>query len=341
MSSRYSRDPGQRERTRAILRALSISAIVAAALAAKAQPDTAPPAASNAAPAPGSDDSEGSALLRQAREKLGSYRTLRAKMSETVAFGPRRFKAEGSYIQGPDNRVRVDLAVAIGENKGRLLQVSGGDVLWTVYDLGGKPRVTRRDINQILAAVGPSRDKAYQLAELGLGGLQALLASIEQSIAFEPPFEAEIEGRKFFVLQGEWKQEIRTAFQQQMQQAQPQQPPAGTVLPLPPHIPELVRLYLDAETLFPYRIRYLKRGATPGAEPTPLLTLDFRDIVVNASIDPSEFRYTPPSGVDVADVTSHYLQQLRGSTARPPGSQAGSAPGQAGASAPPSAPASK
>lgn len=267
---------------------------------------------------------EASALLRQSRDNLAGFRTLKAKMVETAEFGPRRFKAEGIYLQGVDHRVRVDVEVSIGENKGRLLQVSDGEVLWTIYDVGPQLRITRRDVNQILAATEGAEARATELAELGLGGLPALLTSIERSNDFQPTQTATIEGRKFYVLQGAWKPEVRQQFQAK---AQSLPVPTTEPRPLPPHVPDLIRVYLDSETLFPYRIRYLKQiAAAPGAEPAPILTLDFRDIVVNASLDPSEFRYTPPAEAEVADITSFYLQKIRDAAGAAPAPPTGNAP---------------
>ncbi len=161
---------------------------------------------------------DAASLLKQSRETLASYRTLKAHMTETVEFGPRRMKAEGQYLQGPDNRIRIELDVSIGENKGSLLQISEGDVLWTVYNTGPTPRITRRDVKQILAATSNDQSKAAISAELGLGGLSALLAAIEQSMQFDAPLTTQIDGRNFFVLEGTWKPAIAEQFQQQAQQ---------------------------------------------------------------------------------------------------------------------------
>jgi hypothetical protein len=164
-------------------------------------------------------------------------------------------------------------------------------------------------VKQILAAAKSTQAKSTVAAELGLGGLPALLAAIEQTIEFEAPMKTTIESREFFVLEGTWKAPIAAQFQKQAQQYPS---PTSEKRPLPAHIPDLVRLYLDAETKFPYRIRYLKRSALPGEAPAPVLTIDFRDIVVNASLDPSEFRYTAPQDAQVNDITKMYLQQLQG-----------------------------
>lgn len=287
--------------------------------------DAAPPAAEAApvAESPASVTAEPVAdgrtaieLLRAARLQLRNYRTLKAKVVELIEFGPRRFKAEGVYLQGRDNRLRLDLAVRLENTSGRLLQVSEGDILWTVYEIGSVPRVTRRDVKQILAAAEQLNASTLIAQDLGLGGLPALLGAVEQSMDFSPPTAATIEGRKFHVLQGEWKAAIRDQFQQQ---AQAQPVPSDKPRPLPEHVPDLVRIYLDAETSFPYRIRYLRRATSAGAEPRPVLTIDFQDIVVNAAIDPVEFRYSAPDGANVVDLTNVYLQQLRGGGAAPAG----------------------
>lgn len=291
--------------------------------AAKAPPAANSPAQVTAEPI--ADGRTAIELLRAARLQLRDYRTLKAKVVELIEFGPRRFKAEGVYLQGRDNRLRLDLAVRLENISGRLLQVSEGDILWTVYEIGGAPRVTRRDVKQILAAAERLNASTMIAQDLGLGGLPALLGAIEQSMDFSAPTVATIEGRKFHVLQGEWKQAIRDQFQQQ---AQAQPVPSDKPRPLPEHVPDLVRIYLDAETSFPYRIRYLRRASNAGAEPRPVLTIDFQDIVVNAAIDPVEFRYSAPDGANVVDLTNLYLQQLRGGEATPPGgSPASGGPG--------------
>jgi outer membrane lipoprotein-sorting protein len=304
-----------------ILRALGIGLAASLPLAASAQEPQQPAAQTPQQPAvePADlqpvADTDAAILLEKSRETLGGYRTLKAHMTETVEFGPRRMKAEGTYLQGPDHRLRIELEVAIGENKGTLLQISEGDVLWTVYDAGPTPRITRRDVNQILAVAKNDQAKAAMSAELGLGGLSSLLTAVEQSMQFEQPLATKIDGRDFYVLEGTWKPAIAKQFQQQ---ANNLPNPTTEQRPLPAHIPDLVRLYLDAETHFPYRIRYLKRGGAAGQPPVPLLTIDFRDIVVNASLDPNEFRYSAPKDAEVRDVTNLYVPQTPAGQAAPP-----------------------
>ena len=312
MTIRHSPQNRRRRHNPSMLRALSFCLAAAIPLVGTAQepqepsPQTPQQPAVEPAELQTAEGVDAASLLQKSRETLGSYRTLKAHMTETVEFGPRRLKAEGTYLQGPDHRLRIELEVAIGKNKGTLLQISEGDVLWTVYDIGPTPRITRRDVNQILDAAKNDQAKAAMSAELGLGGLSALLTAVEQSMQFQQPLTTKIDGRDFYVLEGTWKPAIANAFQQQANNVPN---PSAEPRPLPAHVPELVRLYLDAETYFPYRIRYLKRAGSAGVPPFPLLTIDFRDIVVNASLDPNEFRYSAPKDADVRDVTRLYVPQ--------------------------------
>jgi len=318
MTRRHNPHDARARHGRTVLRVPSIAAAAATLLAVTLwlpaqDPPAAAPAATPEVPATPPAVPDAATLLAQSRAKLGEYRTLKAQLAETIDFGPaRRFKASGVYLQGAGNKVALDLTILVGKNKGRLRQISEGDVLWNVYETGETPKITRRDLKQILAVAKGAEAKSTWLAELGLGGLPALLASIEGAIDLQPTTAAVIEGRSFYVLEGTWKPAIRQQFEAQLQQSP--SPPNGPKM-LPVHIPEYVRLYFDAETLFPYRIRYLKESGAPGVEPRPLLTLDFKDIVVNGSIDAEEFRYTPPEGAQVADTTKQYLDQFQAAQA--------------------------
>lgn len=328
MTIRHNSPSVFRSRAEKPLRALvMLAAVVGASSNVQSQPET--PANSESATLQPVEGASATKFLQDARTRLEEYRTLQAKVSETIEFGPRRFQAKGTYLQGAGERVRLDVSVSLGANKGRLLQVSEGDVLWTVYDIGEVPKITRRDVKQILAAAQNPNTKAMLAQDLGLGGLPALLAAVEQSMDFEQPLKTKIDGRDFIVLQGQWNAVIAEQFKSQL--AQIGQATGGQAS-LPPQVPDRVRIYLDAESLFPYRIRYLKDSPAPGVEPSPLLTLDFSEIVANTSINPSEFRYSPPEGAEVADLTKMYVQQLQAAAATPP---AQSAPSQQPPTTPP------
>ena len=90
----------------------------AASPAAEASPAANSPAQVTAEPI--ADGRTAIELLRAARLQLRDYRTLKAKVVELIEFGPRRFKAEGVYLQGRDNRLRLDLAGRIFQPHGQI-----------------------------------------------------------------------------------------------------------------------------------------------------------------------------------------------------------------------------
>ena len=257
------------------------------------------------------------AELKLAREQILKYNSIQAKVVETVAIFDRSFKAEGRYLQtglrANDWHMRLEIALKVGESDGSLLEVCDGDVLWTStqIDSGKKaPRkekkdqtVTRRNVTQILAAgrkAGEETEKRL-VTSLGLGGVPALLAAIEQDMKLTGVKEDTLRDRPVLVIQGTWSDAFASrVFGQQPQQAS---------VALPAFVPDTVRVYLDRETGFPLRFLYLKK--IPNREvQRAMLTFDFLDVAINQPIDPSEFLYDPPSGIQPVELTNFFLEQL-------------------------------
>ncbi|MCA9115977.1 MAG: hypothetical protein KDA79_12900 [Planctomycetaceae bacterium] len=271
--------------------------------------------AEQAAPAKKEDDSTrqqrrlANKTLKSAREKLLACRSIQTSLRETVSLGGRRFRAEGSYIQGADLKLRLDFSIQIGSTEGSLLEVCDGGVLWTRHQAGVQSRITRRDVRQILRAADGRVEQNVLVAELGLGGLPALLAALDDSMVFNSWRKEEIDGRPFTLIEGAWKDSILSRFKGGKEDR-----------PLPEHIPDSVRIWFDEATLFPRRIMYLK---SPAGEDwsRPMVTLDFLDVVLNAPVNDDEFYFVPPDGVVPRDVTNEYLQRLK-QVAQPAGEAA-------------------
>jgi hypothetical protein len=250
------------------------------------------------------------ATLRSAREKLSGQgiRTIQARLIERVSIGGRKFKAEGTYLQAPDLKIRLEFNVTVGSGKSQvessLLEVCDGTILWTRHIIGAKPRITRRDVRQILNAAKSNDAQTILSAELGLGGLPALLASLERSMTFTIQRDEEINGKKFIMLEGAWNEAYLERFRRISKSEQ-----------LPDHVPDAVRVYLESDIYFPRRIAFLKRSANKG-ELKEMVELDLVDIVLNAQVDESKFDFVPPDGTFPVDITNAYLQQL--SAAAPP-----------------------
>ena len=243
-------------------------------------------------------------LLNKSREKLSTYSSIRAQITEKVEIGPKPFVISGSYLQGNDLKLRLEFQVESQKKNtepvGTLLEICDGQVLWTEHTIKGNARVTRRDVQAILrqAELNPKSAPNMLVAELGLGGLPGLLASIEKNMKFESVSERTVNGKTLTVLNGAWKE----VFLEQFKGGNP-----NGVAQLPPYVPDAVRIYLDPETLFPRRIVYLKKNKDTMES---LVTLNFTKVILNAPIDKAEFAYEPPDGVFPADITNQYLKQL-------------------------------
>ncbi|HUG90906.1 MAG TPA: hypothetical protein VML55_08740 [Planctomycetaceae bacterium] len=242
----------------------------------------------------------GARLLQQARDNLIN-KPLEASLAEDILIGRGRFKATGRYVQGPNLKLRLEFTVKVGKTEGTLLEVCDGQILWTHQKIGERPRITRRDVREILDAASQAGhiDDNLITAELGLGGLPALLASIERNMVLEAPREETIDGQTVHVIEGGWTEEFLKRYSATGEAPQE----------LPGNVPERVQIYLDGE-LYPRRIVYRKK--VPGRDfDVPLLTLDIKDIRVNAPVSDREFVFEPERGVFVEDITRQYTERLR------------------------------
>ncbi len=267
------------------------------------------PQATTATVPPASADNAADLLVSEVVARQKERRSISADLVETVAMGSQRFKATGRFVT-LGSQLRLEFQVSLGEkSSGSLLEISDGETLWSVTELVGTKRVTRRDVRQIAAAAeafAQSRQdsSARWLPELGTGGLIGLIASMERTMTFSmQPLVGE-QAEQFAVVEGRWKPEFRRRFT------------PGDNDPLPEQIPESVRLFIDRQTYFPQRIAYLKAAA--GKSPVrSILTLDFKNVVLDGPVDTTLFEFFPPEGVIPEDITRDYLNLLKVDPAAP------------------------
>jgi len=246
--------------------------------------------------------------LQQAHDKLNGYRFIDAKLDQTVRIGDRKFRMTGRYLKGADLKLRLEYDVKVGGTTGKLIEVCDGQLLWTHTDIGGQQRVTRRNVQQIISAASQAGFTSQNVlsAELGLGGLQGLLASLQKSIQFDAQWEQDASGRTFVVIEGAWKRSFRDKFLG---------PNAPADRPMPPAVPDQVRLYFEQDSLFPRRIVYLKKEADDRR--LPMVTIDFTEVAWPESLDESLFTFKPPATVAPEDVTKAYVNQFQPEAAKP------------------------
>jgi outer membrane lipoprotein-sorting protein len=264
--------------------------------------------------------------LKQARNQLLKSTSFSATVVEKVEILDKSYKAEGRYLQTAlkpnDWHMRMELVVKVGDAEGALLEVCDGEVLWTrvEVDMGRKKdkkdvkeaSITRRNVAEIMSAarkLGDPKTETTLIATLGLGGLPALLAAIEQEMEFTEVSEAMLRDRPMTVVHGIWSE----AFTQKLT-GTPQGQPRPSILPA--FVPDAVRVYIDRETGFPHRVQYLKKLVGRGVF-KPLLTLDFLDVSLNEPINPAEFDYKPPEGVTPVEQTKAFVDMLTSSGSKP------------------------
>lgn len=258
--------------------------------------------------------------LKRSRDQMLRYSSIRARIVEQVTLAEKSYRAEGRYLQlalkPGDWQMRMELAMKVGESEGSLLEVCNGTVLWTLTQIdagaGGKKKdpknrevmLTRRNVQQILDAARKTGDFSEQtesdlLTSMGLGGLPALLTSLEQDMKLGSVKEETLRDRPVLVISGTWSEPVAARMRRPG--------PGGSPGLLPPTVPDQVRIYLDKETGFPYRLLYLKKSPNRDVL-KPMLVLDFRDVVLNEPIPASEFDYTPPQDVQSQDVTTQIIE---------------------------------
>ncbi|MDA1162716.1 MAG: hypothetical protein O3B13_06420 [Planctomycetota bacterium] len=244
----------------------------------------------------------GLVTLETARDRLISYRSVKAQMVESVNLGPRQFRMEGSYLQGTDLKLRLEYDLQVGSTEAHLLEVCDGQILWTHQKIGNEERVTRRNVRQILTAASSAGKTPQNLltAELGLGGLPGLLAGIQKSVQLEKQWEQDVNGQTFVVIEGGWKKNFRSKFLG---------PDPAEDQPLPPFVPDQLRIYFEQESLFPRRILYMKRDEAGTRR--PMVTLDFVEVQCDLPVAEDAFDYVPPEkGVRPQDVTQAYINRF-------------------------------
>ena len=280
------------------------------------------------------------AFMAKVHDALKSHPSVRADIEQTVTIGSQPFRATGRYMTS-GSKLRLEYLIKPNEGAdGSLIEVCDGKQLWSQVTLNGVKRVTHRDVEQIKAAVASTKNisDAVVSAELGLGGLTALLASLERTMIFEAMKEGTGEGQTQTVVQGQWKADVSSRWRRRPED------------PLPPYIPDLVRVVVDSRTLFPERIIYLKKqtekekteqapatkdksakDAPAKDSPTKtkkgyraIVSLTFQNVQLDASIDEQEFTFVPPEDVVPEDITRQYLDRITKSNEAEAAAPAGS-----------------
>ncbi len=276
----------------------------------------------------------GDELLTQVRAKLEGLESLKCELHQTAMISGMKLSALGRYTEASGNRVHLQylivplssaksddakilamdaepLVIDEADSRGILTQVSDGEVLHTSWKNGKTVRITRRSIRDILAAALTSSnyDPKNAAMDLGIGGLRGLISRLQSSMEFAPVKSVKVGERDFLEVTGRWNPHVRTDVFKL---------PEGTVTIPQLQIPEYVRIFVDAQTLLPRRIQYLKRSIDPTQNAVrPMITLDLRNLVLNEPVEDQLFAFQAPGNTPEEDQTAQIIQAIQQSDKSP------------------------
>lgn len=268
---------------------------------------------------------EALSLVREARSRLFQHQTVQADLSQLVSLGTYRFQSSGKYMAGDGFRTRIEYSVKLGNLAGEFLEVCDGQILHTRRQISNlQPNVdanqaptvelARRDINKILQETQLFLDQpeAVRAAEIGIGGLPAILASLERMMIFDA-LEAKTteEGRAVQVVSGKWNSDQQSKLAGGLE---------GLSAQIKQFLPDRVQITFAADTLFPEKFQYLKELPNRQGVYESLLTVAFNNAVINEPIPPHQFNYIPPPGMEERDETAMFIEAIK-LAANPPQSE--------------------
>ena len=139
---------------------------------------------------------------------------------------------------------------------------------------------------------------------LGIGGLPAMLASIDRSMTGVRITETEFNGEPCQVFHGRWDQTVLTNYDKAI---------GNYKTNLAPFFPDKVELTLSKASDLPVRVVYLKNQIDQSgkvAGETPIMSLEFRDYRFEP-LPPETFHFQLPSGREEIDQTEEYLGLIK------------------------------
>jgi hypothetical protein len=249
------------------------------------------PAEAPKLPPPPKADAAAENALRQAVERYGPDRTgwLKTTVWQQASLEGLTYQADGTYLAGPGNRVRLELKVRVGELTGESLVVSDGKTVWQSAKSGSGERVvqkfTLKQILDTLAAPGvPALAKDIFLQESAFTGVGALLKNLQQQLVFTEQRATKWQGRDVVAITGIWNPDITKGI-------------AATDR-WPFSMPRRCQVFLEPKTYWPMRIEWL--GPTPPrGDDVVLMQIEFRDPLLLAAGE------KPPADLEKLFVFTH------------------------------------
>lgn len=240
-------------------------------------------------------------FLDRVRQELPKHQSIKADVIQSVSIGDQKFSIAGSYLSA-GQKLKLDYQVQPNQGAvGSMTEVCDGKELWTLLQFQERTEVTQRNVQQILEAASTANanktPESTIKVELGLGGVSTLLASLNRTMSFDTIKAEEVEGQSMTMIQGRWKKEVLDKL------------PKDRNDTLPPFLPDLVRILINSQTLFPEKFLYLKKTSQTNKY-RKLVTLEFQNVQFDVPVDESVFVFQVPKGIIPVDVTKQYIERL-------------------------------
>lgn len=261
-------------------------------------------------------------IVRTAREQMFKRQAARADITQKVALGDFKFESRGKFVAAGGFRFRLEYSVSMTNVEGRYLEVCDGQILHIRRQIGDiaapgttvptlspgvanlELELSRRDIQKILRETRQHLDvpEAVHAAEIGIGGIPAVLASIERSMVLDAVREETVNGIEYVMVQGRWRPDRQQELLQGLGSF------AGHVGQF---LPDLVRVSFNKSTLFPEKFTYLKLASAERKSYRPILTIELTNVQLDGPVSPGEFAYVAPPGSEETDETMQYVQTIK------------------------------
>jgi hypothetical protein len=224
-------------------------------------------------PAAPIEDPTATQVLDQALARLdqGHLPAIGAHFWQHVHFQDLNYQATGEFLQGPDQRFRLELQTTVAGKSGTFLTVCDGQTQSQAWRFGSAAwtEICQAPVSAI--ANGHLQVGCSQLGHSGavcgpaFHGVQPLLANLRQRLVWTRREQSTLQNSPCLCLTGTWKPDLAELF-------------APAREPWPAGLAAECRLWLDAVTLWPRRIEWLGLPDVKGDAPV-LIEMELRSPV--------------------------------------------------------------
>ena len=248
-------------------------------------------------------------ILKRAFAQMNSESRFQAAVRHKINMFDQQLVGTGHYRQfgkGSIKRLRFELKTQVGEMTSSVIQVCDGRHLWTRENLAEGTTLSRIDVRYIQDELaeyeqenGVGKFAANWGANIAMGGLPRLLASVDSCFDFVSVTETHYEDIPVWVLVGTWKRDVKERIIEQFN--------SGSQFPA--HLPNAVKLVLGRDVEFrfvPREIQYLR--ILPDKTAQSMVSLQLYDLTRLVDMNASQFDYQRGEQV-IVDRTQAFLDK--------------------------------